>query len=269
MKRLAFKKSVADAAVDGVVPEGHLRSEAQVYRDLMAWLDRLDSGDVEMIARPKITVPLPEEGQEVRERLRRRYGDFSKLNARWSRGASTTTHQRLQKNPEEWAHYHTLYSEARKEWAVVPFEEMIRFYTARSAMVIGDFGCGEAKLADALSERHTVHSFDHVAVNDDVIACDMAHVPLDDESLDAAVFCLSLMGSNFTDYLREAHRTLKLDGHVHIFEPTKKFSNREAFVRDIEKLGFGFFHVEERWVFTYIRAEKTTRPPDADIVLRF
>ncbi len=136
-------------------------------------------------------------------------------------------------------------------------------------MIIGDFGSGEAKLADALSERHTVHSFDHVAANDDVIACDMTHVPLDDESLDAAVFCLSLMGSNFTDYLREAHRALKLDGHVHIFEPTKKFSNRDAFVRDIEKLGFGFFHVEERWVFTYIRAEKTTRPPDADIVLRF
>ena len=184
-------------------------------------------------------------------------------------GASTTTHERLQKTPEEWAHYHTLYSEARKEWAVVPFDEMIRFYAARSAMVIGDFGCGEAKLAEALSEGHTVHSFDHVALNDDVIACDMTNVPLDDESLDAAVFCLSLMGSNFTNYVREAHRVLKLDGHLHIFEPTKKFSDRDAFVRNIERLGFGFVHVEERWVFTYIRAEKTTRSPDVNIVLRF
>ena len=90
-----------------------------------------------------------------------------------------------------------------------------------------------------------------------------------DARLDAAVFCLSLMGSNFTDYLREAHRTLKLDGHLHIFEPTQKFSDRDAFVRDLETLGFGFSHVEQRWKFTYIRAEKTTRPPDAEIVLRF
>ena len=27
--------------------------------------------------------------------------------------------------------------------------------------------------------------------------------------LDAAVFCLSLMGTNFMDFIREAHRTLK------------------------------------------------------------
>ena len=53
-----------------------------------------------------------------------------------------------------------------------------------------------------------------------VIACDVSHVPLDDESLDVAVFSLSLMGANFTDYLREAHRCLKLDGHLWIDEAT-------------------------------------------------
>ena len=41
---------------------------------------------------------------------------------------------------------------------------------------IGDFGCGEAKLAEAVKDRHTVLSFDHVAANDDVVACDVAHV---------------------------------------------------------------------------------------------
>jgi len=33
MQRLRFKKSIADAAVDGIVPEGHLRSPAQAYQD--------------------------------------------------------------------------------------------------------------------------------------------------------------------------------------------------------------------------------------------
>ncbi len=50
----------------------------------------------------------------------------------------------------------------------------------------------------------------------------MAHVPLEDESLDVAIFSLSLMGANFTDYLREAHRSLKLDGHLHVIEATSR-----------------------------------------------
>lgn len=73
--------------------------------------------------------------------------------------------------------------------------------------MIADFGCGEAKLARSVTQ--TVHSFDLVAVNDEVVACDMAHVPLEDQSVDVAVFCLSLMGTNLHDYLLEANRVLK------------------------------------------------------------
>gem|GEM_PF-3646976 len=38
------------------------------------------------------------------------------------------------------------------------------------------------------------------------------------------------MGSNFTDYLKEAHRTLKLDGSLHIYESTSRFADREQFI---------------------------------------
>ena len=64
---------------------------------------------------------------------------------------------------------------------------MIRWCQKRSGYVISDFGCGEAKLVEAVADRHTVHSFDHVAINDNVVACDMAHVPLDDEVLDRII----------------------------------------------------------------------------------
>lgn len=47
-----------------------------------------------------------------------------------------------------------------------------------------------------------------------MVACDIAAVPRDDETLDVAVFCFSLMGSNFTDHIREAHRCLRIDGHL-------------------------------------------------------
>ena len=269
MQRLRFKKSIADAAVDGVVPEGHLRSTAQAYQDVMAWLQRLDGGQIEVICRPKIVVPLPKTNSVDVNRRRRRYGDFSAMNHRWNQGRSAATHERLEKNPEEWAQYHTLYREAREDWAVIPYEEMIRWCRQRSGYVIGDFGCGEAKLAEAISDRHTVHSFDHVAMNDGVISCDMAHVPLEDETLDVAIFSLSLMGANFADYIREAYRTLKLDGQLHVIEATDRFTDRGRFAKSLEGLGFDIVSVEDKWKFTHIRALKTERQLPLAVELSF
>jgi ubiquinone/menaquinone biosynthesis C-methylase UbiE len=107
-----------------------------------------------------------------------------------------------------------------------------------------------------------------VAANDTVVACDMAHVPLGDETLDVAIFSLSLMGANFTDYLREAHRTLKLDGRLHIIESTARFTDRERFVRDLQSLGFDVV-LDYLWMFTHFRATKTKRQPRSDLELRF
>jgi ribosomal RNA-processing protein 8 len=72
---------------------------------------------------------------------------------------------------------------------------------------VADFGCGEAKLAQQVSNK--VHSFDFVSLNDLVTKCDMKNVPLNSQSCDIVVFCLSLMGTNLVDFLCEAHRVLK------------------------------------------------------------
>ncbi len=74
-------------------------------------------------------------------------------------------------------------------------------------IIIADFGCGEAKLAQSLNQK--VHSFDLVALNDLVIQCDMKNVPLNNCSCDLVVFCLSLMGTNLNEFICEAHRVLK------------------------------------------------------------
>ncbi|MFB2898623.1 zinc-ribbon domain-containing protein [Aerosakkonemataceae cyanobacterium BLCC-F50] len=269
MQRLRFKKSIADAAVDGVVPEGHLRTPAQAYQDVITWLERLESGELQIITRPKIIIPIPDTDPADVQRRLRRYGDFSQMNRLWNQTHSAKTHQRLQENPEEWAQYHTLYQESRQDWAIVPYEEMIRWCQQESGFVIGDFGCGEAKLAEAISDRHTVYSFDHIAINNNVIACDMSHVPLNDEELGVAIFSLSLMGSNFTDYLREARRTLKLDGQLHIIEATSRFGNKDQFCADLEALGFAIIRVEDMWKFTHITARKTYRKPQAGVELKF
>ena len=172
-------------------------------------------------------------------------------------GLTTNGQLLLQENSQEWAHYPTLYQESRKDWAVIPYEEMIRCCQQRSDYTIGDFGSGEAKLAEAVSDRHKVYSFDHIAINNNVSACDMAHVPLDDETLDVAIFSLSLMGSNFTDYLREAYRTLKLDGQLHIIESTSRFRDPGQFRTDLEALGFTVISIQDMWKFTHIRAIKS------------
>jgi hypothetical protein len=191
------------------------------------------------------------------------------MNRRLNATRSDRTHARLAANPEEWAQYHSLYRAARASWPVVPYEEIIRFYEQRQGLVIADFGCGEAKLAAALEGRHRVHSFDHVAINQTVTTCDMRSTPLPDGCLDGAVFCLSLMGSNFTDYLREAYRTLKTDATLWIVEATSRFSDLPRFLAGLTHLGFEVVNHEERDRFTFIRALRAPTRLDANRELAF
>jgi SAM-dependent methyltransferase len=256
-KRIQFKKSISDAAVDGVIPEGHLRTPAQAYKDAMLWLERLESGEVYDIERRKIFIPLVD---DVKSSVRHRLGDLTQMNSRINRTASTVTHKRFREHPDEWEFYHASYRKDRKDWPVIPYEEAIKWFKVegRWHMVIGDFGCGEAILAASIPNK--VYSFDHIAIDQNVvIAGDMAHVPLDDACLDAAVFSLSLMGSNFVDYLQEAHRCLKLDGHLWIAEPTSRLTDINLFKDLLFKLGFDVAHVNEKWKFTFIRAIKSER----------
>jgi len=51
-----------------------------------------------------------------------------------------------------------------------------------------------------------VHSFDLVASDPGVVACNMAEVPLGDAFADVAVFSLALMGTDYGSFLEEAHR---------------------------------------------------------------
>lgn len=87
---------------------------------------------------------------------------------------------------------------------------MIKFINAKvpPTHVIADFGCGEAKLAASIP--HQTHSFDLFALNERVTACDMSTTPLQDQTVDVAIFCLSLMGTEVGKYIAEANRVLKI-----------------------------------------------------------
>jgi len=146
---------------------------------------------------------------------------------------------------------------------------MINYYSKRNGLHIGDFGCGEAFLSEALNGKHTIYSFDHVAINENVTACDIANVPLQDETLDVVIFSLSLMGRNFGDYIKEAARVLKLDGTIRIIESTNRFNDLENFKNILFHYGFDDIVSKDMWKFTEIKGLRSDRKPKIDIKIKF
>ena len=53
----------------------------------------------------------------------------------------------------------------------------------------------------------------------------MTRTRLPDETLDVAVFSLSLMGLNWAGCIVEAHRVLRPGGFIEIAEPASKWEN--------------------------------------------
>jgi hypothetical protein len=260
--RICYKKTLADAAVDGFIPEGKLSSETQMFDDarkaLAQWIGEIESGGgLQETSRRVLSVPLPL--VEV-DSLSRRFGynDFSQMNAKIGSERSQTTNQRFRKNPEEWYLYHSIYREKRKQWREVPYERIAEWLKKRPDWVVGDFGCGEALLAEIIP--NTVHSFDHVAVNDSVTACDISSVPLQDECLDVVIFSLSLMGLDWKSYIKEASRVLRSEGHLYIAEPTSKWQGEKLhfLLRVIKEEGFLLLgDAVNAHKFTYVRAIKS------------
>jgi hypothetical protein len=259
-ERIRWKKTLADAAMDGVIPEGELASletmQKKANEALQAWIERVEKDGIFICDRTQLKVPLPEFEREI---ARRRFGDFSMMNSRFNCAYSQTTHERLNQNPEEWFLYHTLYREARQSWTEIPYEKIAKSLHKRPDWVVGDFGCGEAKLAESLPNK--VYSFDHIAINETAIACDIAKTPLEDENLDVAVFSLSLMGINYPDYLKEAYRVLKFGGLLKIAEPINRWLDKQSdLLAQITNAGFMMIgNVEQSSQFLYINAIK---PPD-------
>jgi superfamily II DNA or RNA helicase len=258
--RIQWKKTLADAAVDGVIPEGELASPQTMQKKaneaLQAWISRIEQDGVFVFERTQLKVPLPEFETQI---ALRRFGDFSMMNSRFNSAYSQTTHERLKQNPEEWYLYHTLYREARQSWSEIPYQKIAKSLEKRPDWVIGDFGCGEAKLAECLPNK--IYSFDHIAINKNVISCDITQTPLENETLDVAIFSLSLMGINYPDYLREAHRVLKFGGLLKIAEPINRWLEKQSdLLAQITNAGFLMIgNVEESSQFLYINAIK---PPD-------
>lgn len=205
---------------------------------------------------------------------------FRELNEDLYTTNSSSAFERFQSNPELFDQYHEGFREQVKSWPVNPADAVYRWILSfnrkrvrsenSEPLVIADFGCGDAKLAEKLlkirdersnkkirgkskskskkengageTSNHSfkVHSFDLVANgNEHITPCDMANVPLEDGKVDIAVFVLALMGTNIADFIREAHRVLTPDGILKIAEVRSRFEASTASADNNEEEDFG------------------------------
>ena len=253
-KRIQFKRTLADCAVDGRLPEKNLVTPQQAAMEAVKWLERLERGEISTVVKRDLNVELTP--VELKKRVIK-YGDFTKLNNKINSENFDTTHHRILKDPKEWDEYHRQYREARRSWLIIPFDETIkRIQQLSPRLLIGDFGCGEAKILEKFGADR-VFSFDHVAINNKVTACDIKSVPLSDEAIDIAVFSLSLMGRNWPDYIKEAKRCLATNGYLLIAETAKSMNGRLSKLKEvIEKEGFDIYNLEEKGDFCFIEARE-------------
>lgn len=94
---------------------------------------------------------------------------------------------------------------------------------ATNVCTIADLGCGDARLASELQRekgklRLEVLSFDLHSPHPLVTKADIANLPLASGSVDVAIFCLALMGTNWVDFVEEAYRVLRWKGELWVAE---------------------------------------------------
>ncbi|OWK17938.1 hypothetical protein Celaphus_00009127 [Cervus elaphus hippelaphus] len=192
---------------------------------------------------------------------------FRYLNEQLYSGPSSAAQRLFQEDPEAFLLYHRGFQNQVKKWPLQPVDRIARDLRQRlvkigrceklgvsvpgsdqtselflpsiprpASLVVADFGCGDCRLASSI--RNPVHCFDLASLDPRVTVCDMAQVPLEDESVDVAVFCLSLMGTNIRDFLEEANRVLKPGGLLKVAEVSSRFEDVRTFLGAVTKLGF-------------------------------
>lgn len=146
-------------------------------------------------------------------------------------------------SPDLFAEYHAGFSQQVKDsWPKNPVDQYIQTVKARGhagetkrpanpgtvgpvplprrktgSCTIADMGCGDAPLARGCQSqiknlKLKFHNYDLHAANSLVTKADISNLPLRDGEADIAVFCLSLMGTNWLSFVEEAWRILRGDG---------------------------------------------------------
>ena len=97
---------------------------------------------------------------------------------------------------------------------------------------VADLGCGDASLAEKAKTlpkgtKVLVDSYDLQSSNPQVIKADIANLPAKADSVNVAVLCLALMGTNWVEFIEEAFRILHWKGELWVAEIKSRFSRTQ------------------------------------------
>lgn len=155
----------------------------------------------------------------------------------------------IKEQPRMFEEYHDGFRQQVQSWPLNPVD----VYASRlaelhdethSKMVVLDLGCGDAALAssvlrlDPSSNLVEVKSYDLHAPNPMVTVADVSSLPLQSGCANIAIFCLSLMGTNFLSFVQEAARVLEDGGLLWVAEIKSRFTDPDKFMAAMESLGF-------------------------------
>lgn len=190
----------------------------------------------------------------------REYKESFICNIHQKANTSSSSHMNeyFRNNPDKWREYHSIREENKKEWTEDPINVIAERLNKNKHQVIADLGCGMNQLKTLVNSYSQWYSFDHYSDDETVIKADISDLKeyLQDNSVDAAVFCMSLWGTNYMDYIKESCRYLKRGGIVYIAEPKDKINQSELIGGAI---GIGFkliSFVDEKNGKSYIEFEK-------------
>jgi len=170
---------------------------------------------------------------------------FRHLNETLYTTSSSAAMELFTSSPDLFAEYHAGFSQQVKEsWPQNPVDTYIDAIKKRGHIspsdhaagktllplprrktgrcTIADLGCGDAPLARGCQSQMKAlqlkfHNFDLHAPNSLVTKADISNLPLRDGEADVVVFCLSLMGTNWMDFVEEAWRVLRGDGRGEVW----------------------------------------------------
>ncbi|OII72207.1 RRP8P like methyltransferase [Cryptosporidium ubiquitum] len=168
---------------------------------------------------------------------------FRKINEFLYTSDSEKAFSEYMKDNNMFENYHKGYEIQKKSWPVDPLDSIINYISKNKHLrIIGDFGCGTGKIGQTFGhiKGYKVYSFDlncpkEISEKYNITICNMKNIPLSGKVLDLAVFCLSLMGTDWPLFIKEACRTLKDNGILIIAEVSSRIEDSKSFALNLQK----------------------------------